>query len=340
MINSNYSEKMGQLKINDLAEKKDTETLISIVEISKDKNDIKYAIQALGGLKESKAVDPLIYALLSEFISIRHESIRALGKIGDEKAVKPLLILLNNNLDEKGDLREDILKSLGKIGNSKAIVGIISTLDSDLSEVASSVLKEVGEKAVEPLISTLKNIDNPGVREKAVEILGKIGDKKATQLLLSILNEPGGWELKEEVTKALGKMKDVSSVEALIKMTKPYPFHRDEDYRFQCILIEAFGLIGDKKATTLLMNLLRNKNSESRVRGLAASALGMIRDETAIDLFTNILENKNEKDGWVKNNVVWALLQYDENIVSIPLVKYFKQDKDFMAKYKPAMLNE
>lgn len=56
---------------------------------NKDTQVRQAAAQALGVIKDAKAVEPLIEALKDESCSVREEAAKALGKIKDSSAVVP-----------------------------------------------------------------------------------------------------------------------------------------------------------------------------------------------------------------------------------------------------------
>ncbi|HDH49851.1 MAG TPA: HEAT repeat domain-containing protein [Nitrospirae bacterium] len=66
---------------------------------------------------------------------------------------------------------------------------------------ASLALAEIGEPAVEPLISAIKDND-PGVRESAVQALGQIKDPGAVKPLMAALKDSNPY-VQEEAALAL-----------------------------------------------------------------------------------------------------------------------------------------
>ena len=182
-----------------LEEKGDVEGLIAILEHSNKGNVVKLAINALGRLKDDRAVQPLIeWGLKNPLVSIRAAAVRALGEIGNDNAVEPVMdVLLKdktirteavetlgklragsvvtmlafvvNDEEEDQQTREKALESLGNIADEEAIISLVMALGGSLSDKASTVLKEVGEWAVRPLISALDS-DNEGIMWKAVVV--------------------------------------------------------------------------------------------------------------------------------------------------------------------------
>jgi HEAT repeat protein len=274
MVNKN---KVGGVAISQLAEKGDFLSLITIVEQNIDKTNVKLAILALGDLKCPDAVETIIYALLSQFVSVRCAAIQALGKIGDPKATKPLLKLLQN-FEENPATHELILEALGKIASEEAIQAIINMLDTDLGVKAVSVLEAVGKPAVDPLLASLANA-NQAVKIAIIKILGEIGDWKATSPLISLFekeknNDIWGCDMVTWALHTLGRLKDPKSIKPLIDAIKYDILETNKNYPVQCSIILALGEIGDKRAIQPLVRLLL-ENDQSRIN--YSAALGIVK---------------------------------------------------------------
>jgi hypothetical protein len=82
---------------------------------------VRYAaVEALGKIGDSRAVEPLIAALKDWDQDVRYAAVEALGKIGDSRAVGPFIAALN---DKDWDMRKSAANGLiciyksGKISN-------------------------------------------------------------------------------------------------------------------------------------------------------------------------------------------------------------------------------
>ena len=115
--------------------------------------------------------------------------------------------------------------------------------------------KEKDEQSVSPLIELLKEEQLRQNKIAALEALGKIGNTKATDALISYLEEDDD-EIKKIAAEALGKKSDPRSVAALIKV-----LHNKD---VQIVAIWALGNIGDKAAIPALTRLLDDKDKHVR----------------------------------------------------------------------------
>ena len=97
---------------------------------------------------------------------------------------------------------------------TKDIDGLISALeypdDHNIRLAAASALGKIGDgRAVNPLITRLK--DQRRVREAAVQSLGLIGDERAVDPLMTLL-EDESWEVRSTVAKALGRIGAIRAI--------------------------------------------------------------------------------------------------------------------------------
>ncbi|MBA7473119.1 hypothetical protein ES707_08453 [subsurface metagenome] len=270
-----------------------------IVTAQKGKHRIlrRTAVRLLGKIGDPKAVEPLIIVLLKNQTSdVRGAAAQALGQIGDTRAVEPLIAILED-LEEETYVRENAIEALGKIANNRALEALVATLKDDgISKKVFMTLTQVGESAVETLISAFGN-ESTEMREKIACIMGKIGDNKAVEPLI---------------------------IAAL----------RDNDYAVRVWSVTALGNIGDARAVEPLVRLLCCKGLPIRIRGHAAEALGKIGDDSAIEPLIKVLEDQRE-EWFVKDRGAYALLQLDENKTALPLLRYLKQDPDIKVRFKP-----
>ena len=166
---------------------------------------------ALGKIGDNRAVEPLVAALKDSRSYVRSAAACALGKIGDNRAVEPLVAALKDNGSEVRSAAACALDSLQwkaatadhrvafaiamKRCNDAVAEGevafepLIESIRSDASEVRSDAIRALGKlgdaRAVEPLISAFKNSRDKHERCAAMRALGKLGDARALTLALS-----------------------------------------------------------------------------------------------------------------------------------------------------------
>lgn len=127
--------------------------------------------------------------------------------------------------------------------NIERIIRTLKDEDELVQKQASELLEEIGEPAVEPLITAM-NDGNKNIRKGAAHVLGIIGDKRAVDVLIASLKDPNKW-VRREVSGALGNLGD-PAVDPLIETLS------DEDWRARGGAAWALGKIENKKLWNLL----------------------------------------------------------------------------------------
>lgn|GEM_PF-6620432 len=134
------------------------------------------ATEALGGLHDRRALEPLLAALKDTNAVLRVTAARALGRLGDLKAQPALLNLLQASDQE---LRIAVAEALGLLRSDKSITPLITLLEDQ----------------------------QPRVRAAAAEALGHLGDKQALEPLRRHLSDRDAWAQAAAATalRALGQ---------------------------------------------------------------------------------------------------------------------------------------
>jgi hypothetical protein len=157
---------------------------------------------ALGKIGDNRALKPLILALKDPYSVLQDEAVAALVKIG-EPAVEPLIAALEDT--DTDAVRVAAAIALGKIGDNRAVEPLILALKdrySVLQDEAVAALVKIGEPAVGPLITRLKN-KSVTIRVASATVLGIIGDKRAVHSLVEALTD---WEVRHSAAMALDSL--------------------------------------------------------------------------------------------------------------------------------------
>ncbi|MEO1761945.1 MAG: HEAT repeat domain-containing protein [Cyanobacteria bacterium J06629_18] len=173
--------------------------------------------------KDSRTLEPLIDLLqvsesnkksVDDIFQIQALATCILGRINDTRAVQPLIDVLDS---EFRITRYNAAESLGNLGDSKAIEPLINALqDSDELVQNKAVFSLLKLNAVDALIELLK-IDVPDVRLKAVKTLGLIKSYQEESFYqdvvnrvieaLSILSEDPLRSVREAVQNSLNELR-------------------------------------------------------------------------------------------------------------------------------------
>ena len=170
-----------------------TESMDDLLSALKKKNkDIRLgAIGALAVIRDPRSVGPLIEVLHDTNSEVRWQAAFALGEIGDAHATGPLVAALR---DPDKYVRYGSAFALAKLGWKPETAEERAFYFVGMQEWKALVA--AGPAAVPALSGVLSDRD-PGVRQKAIEVLGTIGSDTAVPALMQGLadaNSEVRWE--------------------------------------------------------------------------------------------------------------------------------------------------
>lgn len=224
-------------------------TINYFFEISNDYKVVSYLFKKMSKYKSSTSVAPLVDTLVLKEkykvkfkdedvrMCIRVNAAKTLANIKDNSAVNPLLYCLNNK-GENYKLRLACAEALGKIGDKYAVLPL------------SEVLKDESESSVY-------------LKESAAFALGMIGDAKAVDTLVNVLETGRGLMdkftfLKERAIEALSRI-NTSSDKVFHALEKSL---KDQSVQVRINAIEALSNLDDDRVSKLLYTCLNDKSPE------------------------------------------------------------------------------
>lgn len=170
--------------------------------------------------------------------------------------------------------------------------------NAGLRNAAAEILVKLGS-AVLPALTRAADSPDPDVRKFILDILGDIGDRQATPLLLRLLQTDAETNVRAAAAENLGKIRDTSAVPFMVNaLSSP-------DLLVQFSLLDALGRIGCAIPVAGLVDLGENR----LLRKPLFDALGRIGDEAAVTLLVAGLHDPMRN---VREAAILAL----ENLVS------------------------
>jgi len=270
------------------------------------------------GLGCQSRIERQIYNLQDQYASRRMLTVEALSKIDDERTIEPLIAALK---DKDPDVVWRAAAALGDKGNNRAIEPLITTLkhnDLAVQHFVAAALVKIGEPAVKPLITVLKNTNPDSFRVKAITVLGKISNKHAVEPLIATLKYTGSDAMRAAAAIALGKIGDKRAVEPLILALKD--MYSILQYEAATALVK----IGEPAVEPLITVL---KLADTNItRAAAAIALGKIGDKRAVEPLILALK---DMDSILQYEAATALVKIGEPAVE-PLITRLKDASDLM----------
>lgn len=168
-------------------------------EESEDKGVKRAAVNCLGNMKSTRAVDFIIPYLHDADQQMHYNVVSALGNIGGPKATSALADAL---MDKTGKVDSSVLESLGKVRSP---------------EVLPKLLK------IKPLLS------NSNLKTKFIEAIGATGRDEAVASLLEIIIETSDVNVRTAASKALEKFDSRAALKSIVEASKKV---KDNDVLF------------------------------------------------------------------------------------------------------------
>jgi HEAT repeat protein len=250
-----------------------------------DDNVAVAAIEALGAIGGSAAVEPLIGAIARKSFFRTFPALQVLPRTGDPRAIAPLADLLGDET-----YRLEAARALGRTGSALAIAPLASLLpagggDAVVRLVALALadlvaraawsgtadrvvaeLRRVIAPALDRFIGALRTTD-PQERMAIASLLGRIGDATALPALARLLDDPATAAIATEAIQGIGRAHDTAMIEALRA--------RDPAAR-----IAVLPIVGSRRAAPEVRALL--DDDEPEVRARACEALARIGETLAV----------------------------------------------------------
>jgi HEAT repeat protein len=246
------------------------------------------AANALGLIKDERAVQPLIAAVGDPKGDVREAAVAALSKFG-AISVEPLIEALKNSNE---DFRSGAADALGIIKDNRAVDPLIASLKDEESDVRESATRALGNiadpKTVEALIEALKDRDSD-VRALAATALGNIKDPRAVQPLLA-----AGWDRDTDVQiasgRALSVFKESKAIRPLLKLVGGSIFSSAPGEARKVII--KFGVTAAEPLISAL------KDADDGIVSDAASILGDLNDPRAIEPLSVLLVKRESSEAF------------------------------------------
>ncbi len=302
--------------VKKLEARRDVEQLIYIVD-SGNKRERVRAIDALGNIRDPRAISTLADVLNSTSWVEREAAVKALGKMKDYMAIKPLISALD---DEDKFVRESALKGLRKTVASMAknkdlrfYKPLLTALESNQLEIRDGSFDalQLGVNALKrfqntnlykPLIAALEN-ENRYVRESAATLLGDIKDPTTVEPLITAQQDKDKL-VRDAAAVSLQRIKDGRAVSPLISaLGSDSADVRDE-------ATKALSRFSDLESIEEISAALSDSNPY--VREGAAKALGAIGSAHAVSGLIPLLQDADSNVRFAASDSLGKLFWFPE----------------------------
>lgn len=272
-------------------------------EASKEANEAnKQIAQLLGDFRDKSAVKPLIeLATRSKDPFVRVEAVNSLGVIGDTSAVEPLSKIATDELTDNFVTKKAI-QALGNIGDPSAVPAIVKMMFRERKGVsffaeASYATFQIGQSASDPLLTVLEGKDDDlkkfcdahdifieATYAKAAQVLGDLNEKRSIPVLVKYINYEHKDLLRQllvrmQAADALGRMRAPEAAPVIAKQLG------EEEANVRGTYARSLVMIGDKKVVPQLIACATKGDSMDKklqAREACYVALSRLGEEKAL----------------------------------------------------------
>lgn len=241
-----------------------------------------FALSKFGSGETGNESEILLKALTSENGNVRVAAAMALGQKKETAAVDPLMGILMRDYPLT---KYSAVMALGEIGNERAVDTLMTEMKNNekdyIRSSAAVALGKIGAEEAVPYLTERLRDTKAAVRSNAALTLGRMGNKSAVVPLINVL---------ESVKEAEGRRKDTVNTNADIRKS----------------VVLALGGIGGTEATEALTGVLNDNEETLEVRIAAASALGNIGSPEAVNTLRTVFDNQSMNMG-IRNGALLAL---------------------------------
>ena len=204
-------------------------------------------------------------------------------------------------------IQEEVMQLIAQLSATyDRRMGHMNVAETSRRRYASETLIKIGKPAVQPLINALE--DQGNVKKPAVQPpINVFEDERYLKRDMSTgffhnygRHGPYDIGMRGIIVRALGEIGDRRAVEPLINVLQV----KDEETSTLGIAARSLGEIGDPQAVDALAKILKDNDDDNRIRGIAARSLGEIGDRRAVE---SLIDALDDKDAGVRIDVVWAL---------------------------------
>ena len=174
------------------------------------------------------------------------------------------------------------VKIYEEMGEIEPIVKALETFDSDFMEenILDSLWRLGDPEAFEPVHQRAQKRN-----KRPVQILGKMGDERATETLHDFIDGDGDPSLQKATLRSLGAIGSEESTQPVANRLAA------DNYEVRSAAARALGLIGDTRAIEPLADVLEDDEADE-ARASAAWALNQIGTERALDVLADYTDDR------------------------------------------------
>ena len=306
--------------------------LDELIEVYQDE-DLHIKLRVAAGKTLAQTQHPRALHAISEMVatttavdySLLNESINMLGMFSENpKAANALVRSMRTMEKRTNEVHIALVKSLNRVRTKDQILALL-----DLYEVAKSnmarterllteTMGAIGSDQVVPVLTSVARDPkiNIGIRNKAVEILGKKNPNDVAIAFAELLGDPNtNLEVREF---ALNTMKGVKEENLVLALLNTYNMGKTQYYSLLNTMLAALGEFDDPEVKKAVIEIAHSDDYPNDIRKKAIDNLAAFNDPSVVDGLLPMLEKK-ENYIYYDNiiNMVYALGEEKKNAESV-----------------------
>ena len=231
-------------------------------------------------------------------VSFMIASIELLAQFRDDPRAADAMVNAMNKVEEKTNtLQMALIQNLNKVRTKDQVLALLYLYEvsrnnfNRTEKLLTETLGALGTDEVVPILTQISRDPdvNLGIRNRAIEILGKKDPSQVAGAFAELLNDP---ETNLEVRDfALNTMRGVKEENLVLALLKTYRSGKDEYYNMLNTLLEALGEFNDPEIRRAVLEVAMHKDYPLEIRTKAFSKLADVSDETVIPSIIPILSD-------------------------------------------------
>ena len=306
--------------------------LDELIEVYQD-SDLHAKLRVAAGKTLAQTQHPRALHAISEMVAtttaldytLLNESISMLGMFSENpKAANALVRSMRTMEKRTNEVHIALVKSLNRVRTKDQILALL-----DLYEVAKSnmsrterllteTLGAIGSDQVVPVLTSVARDPkiNIGIRNKAVEILGKKNPTDVAIAFAELLGDPNtNLEVREF---ALNTMKGVKEENLVLALLNTYNMGKTQYYSLLNTMLAALGEFDDPEVKKAVIEIAHSDDYPTDIRKKAIDNLAAFNDPSVVEGLLPMLENKDNYiyyDNII--NMVYSLGEEKKNAESV-----------------------
>lgn len=306
--------------------------LDELIEVYQD-SDLHVKLRVAAGKTLAQTQHPRALHAISEMVAtttavdytLLNESISMLGMFSENPKAADALVRSMRKMEKRtNEVHIALVKSLNRVRTKDQILALL-----DLYEVAKSnmarterllteTMGAIGSDQVVPVLTSVARDPkiNIGIRNKAVEILGKKNPNDVAIAFAELLGDPNtNLEVREF---ALNTMKGVKEENLVLALLNTYNMGKTQYYSLLNTMLAALGEFDDPEVKKAVIEIAHSDDYPTDIRKKAIDNLAAFNDPSVVDGLLPMLEKK-ENYIYYDNilNMVYALGEEKKNAESV-----------------------